>query len=213
MRRSSNVFSLPGFAIVLWLIAATGAYYIFHKPVGPGLALNLFLAAGRLAAGLALISLAGAAGRRLSPALPLRPAARVAVHAALGLGVLSILWLLVGSSLGFSTPAAWVLLLALAAFFRRDLGAWWRDGADLVRLFKGGDSFARLTAALSLFGLAAVLITAAAPPLKFDALVYHLALPQTYLEAGRFIAVPDNVFWGMPQLGEMLYTWVLALTG
>jgi hypothetical protein len=51
------------------------------------------------------------------------------------------------------------------------------------------------------------------PPLAFDALVYHLALPRLYLQAGRIYYVPQIMFWGMPQTGEMLYTWGMGLAG
>ncbi len=61
--------------------------------------------------------------------------------------------------------------------------------------------------------LAATLVVSLAPAVKFDALVYHLALPHGYLAAGRVNYNPQNIFWGMPQVGEMLYLWALALAG
>jgi hypothetical protein len=62
-----------------------------------------------------------------------------------------------------------------------------------------------------IFGL--TLIVSLAPPVKYDALVYHLALPQAYLQAGRIRYMPQIMFWGMPQTGEILYTWAMALAG
>jgi hypothetical protein len=55
--------------------------------------------------------------------------------------------------------------------------------------------------------------TATSPPIKFDALVYHLALPVTYANGGRIPVSANNFFWGMPQATEMLYTWAAALAG
>src|SRR3990170_4171559 len=54
-------------------------------------------------------------------------------------------------------------------------------------------------------------IQALAPPLAWDALVYHLELPRQYLSAGRIVFVESNLFVGFPQLAEMLYTWAMAL--
>lgn len=56
-------------------------------------------------------------------------------------------------------------------------------------------------------------IEALAPPFHFDALTYHLALPAAYLQNGRIVYIPDNIFWGMPQLVEMLYMLTMSLGG
>jgi hypothetical protein len=52
-----------------------------------------------------------------------------------------------------------------------------------------------------------------APPVKFDALVYHLTLPKIYLLSGDVRFVPEIMFWGMPQIGEMLFAWSMGLAG
>lgn len=49
------------------------------------------------------------------------------------------------------------------------------------------------------------------PPHQYDSLVYHLALPQEYLRAGRLIAPPGIVYAHFPQNGEMLFTLALSL--
>ncbi|MDE2511296.1 MAG: hypothetical protein KGL74_09250, partial [Elusimicrobia bacterium] len=49
------------------------------------------------------------------------------------------------------------------------------------------------------------------PPHQYDSLVYHLALPQEYLRAGRLYA-PDGIIYAhFPQNGEMLFTMALSL--
>jgi hypothetical protein len=55
------------------------------------------------------------------------------------------------------------------------------------------------------------LAVALAPPLRFDALVYHLSLPRAYLAAGRVGYVAEVTHWGFPQLAHMLITWAGAL--
>ena len=55
------------------------------------------------------------------------------------------------------------------------------------------------------------LTLALAPAFATDALVYHLAVPKAYLEAGGLINLPNNVFSFYPQHTEMLYLFALAL--
>jgi hypothetical protein len=51
------------------------------------------------------------------------------------------------------------------------------------------------------------------PPLKWDSLVYHLELPRQYIRLGRIGFVEGNLFVGFPQIGEMNFTWAMALRG
>jgi hypothetical protein len=48
------------------------------------------------------------------------------------------------------------------------------------------------------------------PETFFDALVYHLALPEKYLVAGKILAVPENSYAGVPSLPQMPYGVLLA---
>ena len=52
---------------------------------------------------------------------------------------------------------------------------------------------------------------ALAPAFATDALVYHLAVPKAYLEAGGVINIPNNIFSFYPQHTEMLYLLALGL--
>ncbi len=49
------------------------------------------------------------------------------------------------------------------------------------------------------------------PPHQYDSLVYHLALPQAYLRAGRLFAPAGIVYAHFPQNGEMLFSLALLL--
>ncbi|MBI3552601.1 MAG: glycosyltransferase family 39 protein [Elusimicrobia bacterium] len=51
------------------------------------------------------------------------------------------------------------------------------------------------------------------PEIFYDALVYHLAVPQTYLFAGRLVNMPYNHYSYLPLLTSMLYSWGLAIDG
>jgi hypothetical protein len=52
---------------------------------------------------------------------------------------------------------------------------------------------------------------ALAPAFGTDALVYHLAVPKAFLEAGGIVNLPNNIYSFFPQQIEMLYLFALAL--
>ncbi len=54
---------------------------------------------------------------------------------------------------------------------------------------------------------------ALSPPTGVDALVYHLAIPKAYLQAGGMISLPNNIYSFFPLQFEMLYLLGLALEG
>ncbi|MBT5471539.1 MAG: hypothetical protein HOK41_13130 [Nitrospina sp.] len=56
-----------------------------------------------------------------------------------------------------------------------------------------------------------LIILAMAPAFATDALVYHLAVPKAFLEAGGLVNLPNNIYSFFPQQIEMLYLFALAL--
>jgi len=68
----------------------------------------------------------------------------------------------------------------------------------------------RVCAAALLFGWLYIVRYALVPETFYDALHYHLALPNLYLGAGRIFATPENSFSGVPGLPQMLFGWTLA---
>ncbi|MEP0763356.1 MAG: hypothetical protein HRF48_11540, partial [Chloroflexota bacterium] len=137
---------------------------------------------------------------------------QIAAAGAVGLPVLSLLLLAVGSLAlsGWSVAATLVIIGALAG---RDALAWARQVAGWPRAPLPPRRWARFLAAITL-GLAGLaLILALLPPSKWDALAYHLAGPQQYVARGRFYAAPHNHFLGFPQIVETLFAGQLALTG
>ncbi len=52
---------------------------------------------------------------------------------------------------------------------------------------------------------------ALAPAFKTDALVYHLAAPKAFLQAGGLVNLPNNIYSFFPQQIEMLYLFSLGL--
>lgn len=90
---------------------------------------------------------------------------------------------------------------------------WWKKWIAAGDWRLSGFSFVRYSRwetgllAVALFlGLAAAVL----PPVGYDAHEYHLSAPQSYLEAGRWVAFPYNVYGAFPMNVEMLYLWPLA---
>lgn len=204
---------LVGLLGVLWLTVAISLYGVYHKPFTLELAANLVRASRQVGVALAIVAVAGGLGRRLLPLMDLLPLARAALQAALGLGLLGLALLALGVSLGWSPTLLGALLVLLGVVLRHTVLGWCIAWRDLWRLLRESDPLGHGIAAGVALILLCTLLVALAPPLKFDALVYHLPLPHAYLAAGRLVYLPENIYWGMPQQTEMLYTWAVALGG
>jgi hypothetical protein len=213
MQKRVDWRALAGWATFLWLAALVAGYYVIHKPMTPELAFSLVRLAWQAGVALAILSVAGGIGRRLLSKIALQPLAALALQAGLGFGVLS-LGILAAGYAGLLRPVfTGPGLLILGVLFWRDSLAWWKSWGGFKTLWQSSDWFGRATGWLIILILGFSLLTALAPPLKFDALVYHLALPRQYLLAGRMVYLPQNMYWGMPQTAEMLYTWAMSLGG
>ncbi len=118
--------------------------------------------------------------------------------------------------------AAWKLWVpsAFTALFVVQAAIWvWRG----FRSGGGGAVRARwlprtAASAWGLFGIGLALLylvpsfaRALTPPTGWDDQVYHLALPNLYLEAGGFVAQPWNIFAQQPGAMDLLFGWALAL--
>ncbi|MCX5787251.1 MAG: hypothetical protein NTX64_01900, partial [Elusimicrobia bacterium] len=82
-----------------------------------------------------------------------------------------------------------------------------RVGAAEVRPF--GGAACRILAVVAALMLLLDLFYALAPEIFFDALVYHLALPQAYRLHGGLFATANNMFSGFPMLMEGAYAFML----
>jgi hypothetical protein len=204
---------LIGTVGLIWLILIIGLYYITHKPFDPVAFVHLLLAAGQCICAAGILALAGGLGAWIYPANDLPPLARLVIQAGAGIGVLALLFLLAGASLGLSAYLLWGELVAGLLLLRKPLLAWLRLWSGVKVLLNGLTFMERFLAASAILMLAMAFVISLSPPLAFDALVYHLALPRLYLQAGRIVYVPQIMFWGMPQTGEMLYTWGMGLAG
>jgi hypothetical protein len=133
---------------------------------------------------------------------------------ALGTILISVIMTALVFSGGISSAACWIIL---GIFFL----VGWKNLRQLKQVlnvfsrpaqqpmeedgFKNmAQSFLALLVLLSI-GLAL------APAYATDALVYHLAVPKAFLQAGGLVNLPDNIYSFFPQQIEMLYLFALAL--
>jgi len=199
--------------LLIWLTGLLGAYYLVNKPLTTGLVLNGIKAFAQIASAVLIVAIGGGLGRRLLSWLQLNKLTQLSIQAAVGVGILSTGYFILGSLIGNLKLLGWGLLGVLSLWLRRDMLLWLSDFSSLGWLWKTTGRFGKIAALLLGFLCALTLLASLAPAIKFDALVYHLSLPQRYLAADRFEFVPDNMFWGMPQLGEALFTWAAAIAG
>ncbi|HTX79767.1 MAG TPA: hypothetical protein VMC62_08865 [Longilinea sp.] len=210
--RTSKSFWL-GLLALGWCFGIILVYYVYHKPFTPDLALSLIVLIGRLVIVGTMLSVAGGIGSLLFSPENLNPLARAAVQAALGLGAMSLVFLAMGVTVGIHLWALWLILIGLFVLLFKPIRAWWRSLSGVQSLWSDSDSLGRTYFILLSFILFCGLVIALASPFKYDALMYHLTMPEAYLQAGKVIYLPWMVMSGMPQVTEMLYTWAMGLGG
>ena len=199
-------------ATLSWVTVVIVAYYVIHKPFR---AANL-LALGRGLAGLAQAALTVALGTGIGLTLlskaQLSAAERPVWAASLGLGVVSLTTLALGSA-GLLHPwLLWALTLIGVATTAQTVWSALQE-ARLDRTWRPDGRFESFLAVYCCAALLIGLIWALTPPTAWDGLVYHLAGPKLYLAASRVIHPIDLPYLGFPQSIEMLFTWTMGLGG
>ncbi len=205
--------SILYFVALLWLVVIVAAYYLYHKPFQPGFILNLSSAIWETALAFGVLSISAGLGWRLLARVDASEINLQVTAPALGMGLLSIFVLLVGSVVGLNPFLWWACFIISGLILRREILAWLSGWKVLINQFHSVSRFGKLLVVLSTLVAIFTLFTALSPALKFDALVYHLALPRAYIQAGKVFYIPWNMFWGMPQVGEMVYTFAMVLSG
>jgi len=200
-----------GLAATLWLIVVLVGYYYTHKPFRVEFVGNMLIILWRLVVAGMIISLSGGIGTWiLSKQSSLPPLVGIALSAALGAGILGLVLLFLGLIIGFRPLYFVVLLLVMGVLYWKFVLIWLQRWKILKSYFGGNRLINVLSIGCGLI-LFWTLVLALAPPLHFDALTYHLALPRSYLVTGDMAYSSDSMFWGMPQQTEMLYTFAMAL--
>lgn len=187
-------------------------YFAWHKPLSPEALVAIGSLLGDVAIGLALILTALGLGswvRRQWFGENRQPS----IDLALGLGGLSLIWLGMGALGLFRPISAWLLLAVLGILTYREWIAALRELIVAWRRARPGDGFETAIALLALVLLVVPLFDAHAPPIKYDALLYHLSLPKHFARTGGLHLPVDNPLWGYPLSAEMHYTWATLLSG
>lgn len=200
--------------VVLWLFALVTAYFWAHKPFDFALVAGLGRSLLAIAGWIGLVGLAMALGQRLAAQVLAQEeaAVRLSLQAGLGLGLLSLLTLALGVAGLLNPVAAWILVVALAFWLRRQWGQL-AAAARSVAWPRPQNLFQRW---LLIYGAATLLLAfagALAPESGWDALVYHLTGPRLFIEAGRIDHFLDMPYLGFPQLVEMQFTLGMLLVG
>ncbi|MDI6892708.1 MAG: glycosyltransferase family 39 protein [Actinomycetota bacterium] len=136
----------------------------------------------------------------------------------LGLGVLACGVYLIGLLGLLYTWLIWLVTLVLAVLLGRDIlshlrSIWGKlSRPELPKLEKKNIFLVSILTFLSLHVIFN-LIGALAPETIFDAIWYHLALPEMYLQNHKVFFVSYVDYAAFPRMMEMLYTLALALKG
>ncbi len=212
MRNKNAVFAG---LVLTWGFVTLLVYYIFHKPIQ----IDQVKAIGETLWGIVvpgLLILAGAAmGRTLVSRSKLwgnsTSIESLAMEIGIGLGLLGLVWLVLGVLGGFYTLIAWVVLSVICIVARRNMINWFRDLFEEVKGIKPRSRGELWLAAFVLFMVAMALVSALTPPSAWDDLLYHLTGPKINIASGKIEVTPQIPETGYPQGMEMLYTWVMLL--
>lgn len=193
------------------LVIVLVGYYYAHKPVSPDNARALAGVAADSCLALLIVLAAGAIGRRLVPQAHPEALAAMSFQAALGLGVMGLGVLLLGAVGGMQRWVFYAVLATLVVGFWRSGRAWLKQASQAFGPIRRASWPWRAAAAAGAALLMLAWFEAAAPPARYDALLYHLDLAARFLDQGSISRTVDNQLWGMPLLGELLYAWAMAL--
>lgn len=211
--KKQNKSIVLGVISLLWVMTIFIGYLYAHKPFTPSEFLGLLTALWQTLISFTIISIAGGLGTMtIIQDWHLPPLSKAMLTGAIGLGILSITTLILATTVGTHLPT-WLLLPVIFILLRKKVVLWWSNWKSEKSILRRLSPFTISLLIPILIILINQYIETLAPPLQFDALTYHLALPKTYLQLGKLTYIPDNIFWGMPQLAEMLYLLAMSLGG
>lgn len=202
-----------GLLSVFWFALIVTLYFVTHKPFTTSLAKAVSLIVWRLAITGLITAIAGGIGMRFIKLVDLQSLTKLGISAAFGYGILALILMITGILHGFRWFVFIPLLVLLVVSFHKEILNWLKLLGSLSIVWKETTSFWRVVGGINAGMAIFSLCTALAPPLKYDALMYHLAMPAAYLQSGSFDYLPWLAMSGMPQATEMLYTLGMALGG
>ena len=211
MKTSTSALAKAFFGL-LWVAAVTIGYFVTHKPIDLGFVVRLGEVTISFVSGFVIVLAAAGLGSRLVKREDFNTPTGAFLQLAFGMGILAIAMLALGATIGVFGWIDWAILIIISILFRKDIQRWGSSWKALKFYLPQVGVFEKLIGLSLALAALMTLSIALSPPVKYDALVYHLAFPKIYTDAGK-ISFLSNFFWGMPQLGEMLYTWAVSLSG
>ncbi|MEI8132594.1 MAG: glycosyltransferase family 39 protein [Leptolinea sp.] len=209
MRSISNKSLINLLLFLVWMLVILVGYYINHKPMEAGTLSAPVSALFDVLGAFLIMLIIGGIGRIALPAPSLSPLERFGLQAALGVGIMSLFWLLLGE---LHLYYRWTpfLMLFLLLVYKPSL-AWIKELSTLGSVWKQSQLLEKWLGGFSVVLAANQLFLALCPPTRWDALAYHLQLPRLFLEQNSIQIIPSNPYWGQAQVGEMLFTWAVSL--
>ncbi len=203
---------LVALGVFLTLVAfnaqGVGAYLLGHRSALDGRSVWLWASDGLLPilVAVSLGTIALGLGRATAARLGILLEGRLGLIAAttLGLGLLAQAVFLVGILGRFDRTGLAVITLLCAA-----IAAPFVRGAGSVEK-PSGNALQAVVAGFLAYAFACAMISALAPPIEWDVLAYHLALPEIYLKVGRIVTVPWMIHSHWPRLMETFYGLAMA---
>ncbi len=131
----------------------------------------------------------------------------------MGLGCLSMMMVVLGVTGHYDRTSLWCFYVLFCG-----AGLWWgrsllKESGSALRAVRFSEI---LSSPLNWFLIvlaAAAVMMAFVPELFYDSLVYHLGLPQMYVNEGRLIDTPNVYFSRFPMFMHMLYVLAVGLDG
>jgi len=155
-----------------------------------------------------LLAIGGGVGRRVLSMVDFSEISvgeHVVLESVIGIGIISLISVTMGL-IGQFNIFIWGVVLVIAILVFRQIMGWLNDLASLI--FQSGrpvTPWERFVRAFLFVALVSALLLAVAPPFAWDAINYHLVVPQRYIDTGTIGQHLDNHFFGFPQNMEMLY--------
>lgn len=174
----------------------------------------IFLQGKRLIALIFLVVVLGGNGRRMLLRLSINPGSLwedAALSFSLGYGVFGTLLLLLGLvGLWQNYFLLTLMIIAFILAITPSVG-FLREVKTRLHSIGKPTPLTIVAAAIFLGAWLYHLRYALIPETFYDALQYHLGLPNLYLLNGRIIATPENSYSGIPSLPQMIYGWTLVI--
>lgn len=199
--------------ILIWAIFVIAFYFVVHRPFDKLQALALASSLLDVLVVLILVCLAGGVGRSIFGDLhTLNIFERTSLHFSLGLGVISLVLFAAGLAGLFKPLIAWMAALLGLVVFRKPIVRWLKDLRAGMLQSAPGSRMDWLFFCFVIFVLVINLSLALAPPTRWDSLVYHLEIPQRYVQNGGISFLPDNLYAGFPGVSSMWFSWALLIS-